>query len=296
MKRREIAVVLFCITFLLMTLGAIGVKGREQGRRVVCANNLRQLGAVLDMYCEDSENYYPPAYSNWYQHSSMVSYGPGLDAKGLVLILPYLVDTDWSIRETYTQSYPYDPQSYLGHLKGIDNVRYLKLFWCPSGAVKYEYGENSAVYGYVSVWQSTAFASFGYNQYCSRDMAQVRIGDSDIVFQSIEHCPLKNVPHVNGGQVSNENWLTLADIAFEGFPLNPEFTRSNHNRMVTIIGRGGAMQRFHCAGSNVLHVGGQVTWSDKAVMGDAEKTIGFFLIPDAGLSSGVSYWLYPRTE
>ena len=294
-SKREIIVVLACLVFLLLAAGAIGVRGREQGRRVVCANNLRQLGAVLDMYCEDNQSYYPPVYSYWYLHGSSIGYSPNTDAKGLVLILPYLVDTDGSIRES-------QPQNYLMYLKSRDNVRYLKFFWCPSGAMQYNW-----------TWQGTAFAAFGYNQYCSRDATwPIQLGDATRpVTQSYEHSPLKNIPHINGGRTedgqwitykSDSTWITFTDINFQGIPLDLTYTRSNHYKFVKYTYLERPLKEHGAAGSNALHVGGNVTWHmEEDIKRGSPKSLGCWIKggtgPDApAICETTSYWMFPRTE
>jgi len=294
LTKKDIFIVLACAAFLLLTLGSIGRSGREQARRTICANNLKQLGTLLDLYCADYQGYYPPAYSIWYMNgaSSYTWYdGPAL---GLLGILPYLVDQDGPV-------HPSNPQNYYGSLKSRDNVRYLKFFWCPSGVVQY----------HALGWQGTAFASFGYNQYCqqggSHHMATCKIGDQvGHMWQYLEHCPLKNTPHINGGFMdkngnwipykSNGGWVTFTDIAFAGYPYTPQWPRSNHHKMIrSTSGTSAGRSKHGCAGSNSLHVDGRVNWNSEKVMNDNDKLVHIWINPDAIGVYGTSYWIFPRT-
>jgi len=275
LTKKDILVVLACAAFLLLTLGSIGRSGREQARRTICANNLKQLGTLLDLYCADNEGYYPEAYSIWYMMSSS-AYKSHPPVRGLLNILPYLVKLQPGS----------DIYEAICRTKAMDNVKDLKFFWCPSGAMQY-----IALY-----WQCTAFASFGYNQYCSRDnKVYCKIGDGPKLYQVIEHCPLKNVPHINNGQASNGGWITFTDIAFNGFPTR-EYARSNHHKIIrSTSGTSAGRSRYGCAGSNSLHVDGRVKWNDEKIMNDNAKLVHTWITPEAGWTIYASYWIYPRT-
>jgi len=53
--RKDIVVVLVCVVFLLINLGAIGSGGRRRAKRVVCLTNLRQLTLAWIQYADDND-------------------------------------------------------------------------------------------------------------------------------------------------------------------------------------------------------------------------------------------------
>jgi len=283
--RKDVLVVLACAAFLLLTVGSIGRSGREQARRTICANNLKQLGTLLDLYCADYKGYYPPAYSGNYMNCA-ISYDPfvpGRPGLGLLGVLPYLVDPDRTIYNTMTSHY-----NYYSVLKTRDNVKDLKFFWCPSGNCQYD----------PIHWQQSVFASFGYAQYCSRyNLFNTMIGGERRPQNRYpEHSPLKNIPHINAdGQKSNATWITFTDISTNGQPIEP--LKSNHFRTDTRFNPMGPDTKcMGCAGSNALHVGGNVTWYGPKVM-DFTSSKCFMIYMRKGLIAydDWSWWMFPRT-
>ena len=55
---RDIFVVLVCIAFLLLNLGAIDRIGRRRAKEMVCLSNLRQWGTMFEMFTNDNEGYF----------------------------------------------------------------------------------------------------------------------------------------------------------------------------------------------------------------------------------------------
>jgi prepilin-type processing-associated H-X9-DG protein len=53
--KKDIAVVLFCIIFLLTSLGAVGSGGRMRAKETVCLSNLRQWGLISQIYTESND-------------------------------------------------------------------------------------------------------------------------------------------------------------------------------------------------------------------------------------------------
>jgi len=56
--KRDIIVVLGCVVFLLMNLGAVGSGGRRRAKEMVCLSNLHQWGHIWSMYCQDNDGYF----------------------------------------------------------------------------------------------------------------------------------------------------------------------------------------------------------------------------------------------
>ncbi|MFC1738668.1 hypothetical protein ACFL1G_06435 [Planctomycetota bacterium] len=53
--RMDFAVMLFCIVFLFLNLGAISGGARRRAKKMVCLSNLRVWGKVFQMYAEDND-------------------------------------------------------------------------------------------------------------------------------------------------------------------------------------------------------------------------------------------------
>jgi prepilin-type processing-associated H-X9-DG protein len=57
--KKDLVVVLICVLFLLMNLGAIGESGRRRSKETVCLSNLNQWGHIFSMYTNDNNGYFP---------------------------------------------------------------------------------------------------------------------------------------------------------------------------------------------------------------------------------------------
>src|SRR5438552_13298062 len=55
----EMLVVIAIIAILAGMLLPALAKAKEEGRRIACVNNIRQLGLSLSMYADDSDGLYP---------------------------------------------------------------------------------------------------------------------------------------------------------------------------------------------------------------------------------------------
>jgi prepilin-type processing-associated H-X9-DG protein len=56
--KREIIILLFCVVFVLLNIGAIGSSGRRRAKEMVCLSNLRQWGFMFEIYCGDNDGYF----------------------------------------------------------------------------------------------------------------------------------------------------------------------------------------------------------------------------------------------
>ena len=57
-SKKDLFVVLGCVVFLLMTLGAIGSGGRRRAKEAVCLSNLKQWGSVFQTFASDNDGYF----------------------------------------------------------------------------------------------------------------------------------------------------------------------------------------------------------------------------------------------
>jgi len=103
--KKDLAVVLGCVVFMLMNLGAIGSGGRSRAKQAVCLSNLRQWGTIFSTYANDNGGYNPPG-------PYFAAGGPGImwmsalrkyagDSNDLYFCpMATIPGTDWSDRPT----------------------------------------------------------------------------------------------------------------------------------------------------------------------------------------------------
>jgi prepilin-type N-terminal cleavage/methylation domain-containing protein len=284
----ELLVVIAIIALLVSILLPAISKSREQARRVVCASGLRQMGILLEFYCEDNENFYPQPYSSNYPWSgtTLDLEGDGVPNLGLLGLVPYLFASSSA--------------------KSDGSVARMQIFWCPSGAQQYT-GES------VGSWVGSAYGTFGYTQYAGYQGATCAIGASNgqlnSFWQPLEHSPLKNIPHKSSdGRKSRPSWITITDINFSGYSSrisNPTvkdfFPRSNHYTQTSgRIGRSAGTKMDASAGSNSLHMDTHVDWNNESVMQNDDNLVQIRVDPLQGLvdpgAAGASWWQFPRTQ
>ena len=261
----ELLVVVSIIALLVSILLPALSKAREQTKRTVCAANLRQIGMMLEYYCEDNRGFYPPAQSTNYPYSADHR-GPAI---GLIGVMPYL-NQIFDLSET----------------KNELEMKRMKIFWCPSGVVQYN----------PRTWLSSAFAHFGYNQYCSRGAANAIVGDRLGTHQwqgwKALHIPQKNS--------DPGTWLTFTDISIWGYPKYNadlgDYWRSNHPRPIDrTAGPLGRIEEHFAAGMNGLYVDGHVEWMHCYGFDDLVRI--WMGGPIMGTNTqDPSYWLFPRTN
>jgi prepilin-type N-terminal cleavage/methylation domain-containing protein len=250
----ELLVVISIIALLVSILLPALSKAREQAKRVVCSSGLRQIGLLLEYYCEDNEGKYPPIFSQWYPYASDATplVGP---PKGLYQILRYV------------------------GLKTDDgNAKNMDIFWCPSGKFQYD-----------PVQWNNGMANFGYNQYCSLENATAIVGGGSPSYQPI-FSPLKNTPHKSGGQSSSSQWITFADMTIWG-QSNPGL-RSNHYSTIKRTGPGGTVEEQFASGMNSLRVDTSVSWSHKTFLEDFSNIVRTDMGVASG-GTAPSWWVFP---
>ena len=268
----ELLVVIVIIAVLLSVLVPAMNKVRESARRVVCATRQRQIGMLLEYYCLDNKGNYFPVYSDNYPHGSSAwrEYPP---VRGFLNLLPYV----FKLKDGS------DIYAMICNIKDQEGMERMNIFWCPSGALQYD------PFG----WTATAFATFGYNQYCSR------------LNSEYEHSPLKNITHISKGEKSNTGWITVADISIRAFDVGVIDPRdgkgrswqSNHHAFYTRFQGGRRGRMYGAAGANVLHVGGNVTWYNNKIMNDETNTTRLLTTDYLGATGDrKNKWIYPRTD
>jgi hypothetical protein len=77
--KKDIAVTLGCLIFLLANLGAVGASGRRRAKEAVCISNLRQWGSVFSAYTADYDGSFHEGWdtggdSNWWMDAAAEYY------------------------------------------------------------------------------------------------------------------------------------------------------------------------------------------------------------------------------
>jgi prepilin-type processing-associated H-X9-DG protein len=57
--KKDLFIILACIVFLLMNIGAIGSGNRKRAKEIICLSNLHQWGHIFSMYVEDNDGKFP---------------------------------------------------------------------------------------------------------------------------------------------------------------------------------------------------------------------------------------------
>lgn len=248
----ELLVVIAIIALLMSILLPSLQRVREQAKRVVCASSLSQIGRLLEFYCGDNSGKYPEPYSGWYHYGGSTYLGVN---QGLVALFPYVFNAEGS------------------DAKGSSSVERMNIFWCPSSKFKYD----------EFTWKSTAFATFGYNQYCGRTSQASEWGGK--TRSELEHCPMNN--NAKGG------WLTFTDICYRGIPGTIGVV-SNHNKNGSMKIGASSMELNIPTGGNALHVDTHVEWYKEDYLTNLERNI-IITLPRATNLGEWAAWLYPRT-
>jgi hypothetical protein len=61
--KRDIAVVLACIVFLLANLAAIGPRGRRHAKQALCLSNLHKWGVIFQQFAADNDGFFMTGYT-----------------------------------------------------------------------------------------------------------------------------------------------------------------------------------------------------------------------------------------
>ena len=124
--KKDVVVVLSCIVFLLMTLGAIGSgyleRTREQGRRAICLNNMKQLTLAWIIYADENKD-------------KLVNGAAGIGRKkDKVVVDKAWTGKDW--HDDYREGRRLDPNEQKEAIRTGALWPYcknLKIYHCPSG-------------------------------------------------------------------------------------------------------------------------------------------------------------------
>ena len=158
--KKDVVIVLFCLAFLLVNLGALGNAGRQKAMEAVCMSNLKQWGHMFQMYLADNDNTF------------MLGDDPIKPCKWFYALAPYygaaLQEFDEKIERSgqssflsrrYGFSHPKERSSLLrrGKLTDRSHESWQQYYWDGS------YGSNSWIYvasntimpGVVGNWKTS---------------------------------------------------------------------------------------------------------------------------------------------
>jgi len=115
--KRDVFIVIACISFLLLNISAIGSNGRERAKRAVCLTNLNKLTAAWILYADDN-------------NGKLVNGAPGTNRQNE----PEWVGIDWTPSYATGGQLPKDQQEESVRAGALwPYCRDLNLYHCPSG-------------------------------------------------------------------------------------------------------------------------------------------------------------------
>ena len=63
--KRDLLVTLACIVFLLISIAAVGPRGRRHAKEMLCLSNLCKWGAVFEAFAADNDGYFMKGWADW---------------------------------------------------------------------------------------------------------------------------------------------------------------------------------------------------------------------------------------
>jgi len=95
--KKEIVTFLVCIGFLLLNIGAIDRTGRRKAKEMVCLSNLRQWGAIFEMFTNDNDGYFNSGWDTGEEGLWMNALRPYYKDNWVLLMCPEAVITTMQI-------------------------------------------------------------------------------------------------------------------------------------------------------------------------------------------------------
>jgi prepilin-type processing-associated H-X9-DG protein len=72
LTKQDVLVSLFCVVFLLMTIGAVGNSGREHAKVLVCQSNLKKLVSAANLWSQDNDGWCSASFWSWAEVAAII--------------------------------------------------------------------------------------------------------------------------------------------------------------------------------------------------------------------------------
>lgn len=148
----ELLVVISIIAILMAILMPALAKVKEQARRMTCATNMHTIGAAINLYAQDSDNYIPPMNLS----DSKGANGTGTQRTNM-----------WTrmLRRSDIGVGTWGPWWNLGFLWSGKYLETGEVFYCTSKSAVYEYNVYSTP-KFPTDYSSAVRVSYTYNPIC----------------------------------------------------------------------------------------------------------------------------------
>ncbi len=148
LMRKDIVVVLTCTAFALLCLGAVGAGGRKRAKEAVCLSNLRQWGAIFQVYTADNDGYFCSSNQTigWRRGAWILPFRFLFETRTKLLLCPEATHPRFDSSEVTPQGGPFN--AYIVSMGGFEDRRETAAY----GANAWIYNTDETVQGRPASW------------------------------------------------------------------------------------------------------------------------------------------------
>ena len=190
LTKKDMIVILLCIGFLILNLGAIGNSGRLNAKKMVCISNLYKWGTIYALYADDNGGSFTPGSG----------VDTGLTKTWLVLLKKYYIDDKMLLCPMATKPY--------WKVVGQNATTATK-------GPGYYLTSNFHAWGQLYLWRGMLAELYGISgSYCENGFACNPANDSEMWPGVMKQSDLWRTPNVAGGNnipiMTDGMWMSSA--------------------------------------------------------------------------------------